>query len=183
METSVNQVGELRAVSKVRNDEISLLWRQKKDLEEETISFKNSTNKLRKQRDGLRTMFDRSQEILKRTLNECKELQRNKRQRETTAVEVDTNTTATSLRSDTFTASSVPVASSSATTTTTTTTNSSPPRRIEIQEKLKESMIESSSPRKSRETRGTLLRHIASIKGALEGYMRASTNTENTENE
>ena len=180
METSVNQVSELRAVSKVRNDEISLLWRQKKDLEEETISFKNSTNKLRKQRDGLRTMFDRSQEILKRTLNECKELQRNKRQRETTAVEVDTNTTATSLRSDTFTASSVPVASSSA---TTTTTNSSPPRRIEIQEKLKESMIESSSPRKSRETRGTLLRHIASIKGALEGYMRASTNTENTENE
>ena len=177
METSVNQVSELRAVSKVRNDEISLLWRQKKDLEEETISFKNSTNKLRKQRDGLRTMFDRSQEILKRTLNECKELQRNKRQRETTAVEVDTNTTATSLRSDTFTASSVPVASSSATTTTTTTTNSSPPRRIEIQEKLKESMIESSSPRKSRETRGTLLRHIASIKGALEGYMRASTNT------
>ena len=182
METSVNQVSELRAVSKVRNDEISLLWRQKKDLEEETISFKNSTNKLRKQRDGLRTMFDRSQEILKRTLNECKELQRNKRQRETTAVEVDTNTTATSLRSDTFTASSVPVASSSATTTT-TTTNSSPPRRIEIQEKLKESMIESSSPRKSRETRGTLLRHIASIKGALEGYMRASTNTENRENE
>ena len=180
METSVNQVSELRAVSKVRNDEISLLWRQKKDLEEETISFKNSTNKLRKQRDGLRTMFDRSQEILKRTLNECKELQRNKRQRETTAVEVDTNTTATSLRSDTFTASSVPVASSSA---TTTTTNSSPPRRIEIQEKLKESMIESSSPRKSRETRGTLLRHIASIKGALEGYMRASTNTENRENE
>ena len=180
METSVNQVSELRAVSKVRNDEISLLWRQKKDLEEETISFKNSTNKLRKQRDGLRTMFDRSQEILKRTLNECKELQRNKRQRETTAIEVDTNTTATSLRSDTFTASSVPVASSSA---TTTTTNSSPPRRIEIQEKLKESMIESSSPRKSRETRGTLLRHIASIKGALEGYMRASTNTENTENE
>ena len=170
METSVNQVSELRAVSKVRNDEISLLWRQKKDLEEETISFKNSTNKLRKQRDGLRTMFDRSQEILKRTLNECKELQRNKRQRETTAVEVDTNTTA----------ASVPVASSSA---TTTTTNSSPPRRIEIQEKLKESMIESSSPRKSRETRGTLLRHIASIKGALEGYMRASTNTENTENE
>jgi hypothetical protein len=181
VETSVNQVSELRAVSKVRNDEISLLWRQKKDLEEETISFKNSTNKLRKQRDGLRTMFDRSQEILKRTLNECKELQRNKRQRETTTVEVDTNTTATSLRSDTFTASSVPVASSSA--TTTTTTNSSPPRRIEIQEKLKESMIESSSPRKSRETRGTLLRHIASIKGALEGYMRASTNTENTENE
>ena len=180
METSVNQVSELRAVSKVRNDEISLLWRQKKDLEEETISFKNSTNKLRKQRDGLRTMFDRSQEILKRTLNECKELQRNKRQRETTTVEVDTNTTATSLRSDTFTASSVPVASSSA---TTTTTNSSPPRRIEIQEKLKESMIESSSPRKSRETRGTLLRHIASIKGALEGYMRASTSTENTENE
>ena len=181
METSVNQVSELRAVSKVRNDEISLLWRQKKDLEEETISFKNSTNKLRKQRDGLRTMFDRSQEILKRTLNECKELQRNKRQRETTAVEVDTNTTATSLRSDTFTASSVPVASSSA---TTTTTNSSPPRRIEIQEKLKESMIESSSPRKSRETRGTLLRHIASIKGALEGYMRASTNTrEQGENE
>ena len=180
METSVNQVSELRAVSKVRNDEISLLWRQKKNLEEETISFKNSTNKLRKQRDGLRTMFDRSQEILKRTLNECKELQRNKRQRETTTVEVDTNTTATSLRSDTFTASSVPVASSSA---TTTTTNSSPPRRIEIQEKLKESMIESSSPRKSRETRGTLLRHIASIKGALEGYMRASTNTENTENE
>ena len=183
METSVNQVSELRAVSKVRNDEISLLWRQKKDLEEETISFKNSTNKLRKQRDGLRTMFDRSQEILKRTLNECKELQRNKRQRETTAVEVDTNTTATSLRSDTFTASSVPVASSSSSATTTTTTNSSPPRRIEIQEKLKESMIESSSPRKSRETRGTLLRHIASIKGALEGYMRASTNTENRENE
>jgi hypothetical protein len=35
--------------------------------------------------------------------------------------------------------------------------------------------VVSTSPRKSRDTRSTLLRHISGIKGALEGFLQASS--------
>ena len=160
-ETSVSEVGELRQKLKQRNDEISLLWRQTRDLEEERESKEQKIIALRRQRDALRTMFDKSQEVLKRTLVECQELQRTK------VAKSSSSSNSTKDEEEIVAEAFCGRVKSSQNEETTLRSSSSSSGSI--------GGSSSESPRKSRETRGTLLRHIASIKGALEGFLHAST--------
>jgi len=152
------------------------LHQKMNSVEREVTSLRSSNQKLRQQRDSLKKMFHRSQEILKKTLVECKEMQHKLREQESAAhadkeVEQESEQDM-EQESDSDDEERVKRTSNKATLLSSTAAASS--KEQEKEEDMKSALKHSSSPRKSRETRGTLLRHISSIKGALEGFLQAS---------
>jgi len=150
------------------------LHQKMNSVEREVTSLRSSNQKLRQQRDSVKKMFHRSQETLKKTLVECKKMQHKLREQESAAqaykeVEQESEQDM-EQESDRDDEERVKRKSNKARLLSSTAAAS----EQEKEEDVKSALKHSSSPRKSRETRGTLLRHISSIKGALEGFLQAS---------
>jgi hypothetical protein len=134
------------------------------EMQEELLVLSDRNEVLKRKREGVRDMFGRSQKLLKKTLDECMALQQKlvamkEEQGKKGKGKVVTVVVAEEVKEGEEVVEQE--------------------RRREKNKKERVVVTsgkgETSSPRKSRETRTTLLRHISGIKGALEGFLQASS--------
>ena len=137
------------------------------EMQEELLVLSDRNEVLKRKREGVRDMFGRSQKLLKKTLDECMALQQKlvamKEEQGKRGKKGKGNVVKVVVAEEVKEGEEVVEQE----------------RRREKNKKERVVVTsgkgETSSPRKSRETRTTLLRHISGMKGALENFLQAST--------
>ena len=140
------------------------------EMQEELLVLSDRNEVLKRKREGVRDMFGRSQKLLKKTLDECMALQQ-----KLVAMKEEQGKRGKKGKGNVV---KVVVAEEAKEAKEGEEVVEQERRR---EKNKKERVVvtsgkgETPSPRKSRETRTTLLRHISGIKGALEGFLQASS--------
>ena len=141
------------------------------EMQEELLVLSDRNEVLKRKREGVRDMFGRSQKLLKKTLDECMALQQKlvamKEEQGKRGKKGKGNVVKVVVAEEVKEGEEV---------------EEEVVEQERRREKNKKERVvvtsgkgETSSPRKSRETRTTLLRHISGMKGALENFLQAST--------
>ena len=134
------------------------------EMQEELLVLSDRNEVLKRKREGVRDMFGRSQKLLKKTLDECMALQQKlvamKEEQGKRGKKGKGNVVKVVVAEEVKEGEEV----------------MEQERRREKNKKERVVVTsgkgETSSPRKSRETRTTLLRHISGMKGALENFLQ-----------
>ena len=140
------------------------------EMQEELLVLSDRNEVLKRKREGVRDMFGRSQKLLKKTLDECMALQQKlvamKEEQGKRGKKGKGNVVKVVVAEEVKEGEEVEE-------------EVEQERRREKNKKERVVVTsgkgETSSPRKSRETRTTLLRHISGMKGALENFLQASS--------
>ena len=137
------------------------------EMQEELLVLSDRNEVLKRKREGVRDMFGRSQKLLKKTLEECMALQR-----KLVAMKEEQGKQGKQGRVEVVEEEEGELGEVG---------EVEEERRRKKNEKERAVVTnggdtgEAPSPRKSRETRTTLLRHISGMKGTLENFLQASS--------